>query len=344
MIRWGIIGCGNVCEVKSGPGFQRAEGSSLVAVMRRDAKAAEDFARRHGVPRWYDSAAQLVADPEVDAVYVASSVDNHEASAWLAAAHRKPCYVEKPMARNHAECLRMIATFSAAETPLFVAYYRRALPRFLLARELIQTGRLGVITGVRYAYADSRHHSGPQTGWRVDARRSGGGIILDLGSHALDIIAYMTGEITRVAGQACNRAGEVMVEDSVAMSGLAGGAPFSATWNFAAFRGEDVIRITGTEGTLELSVFGDEPVRFSGAGGDEAFLRPNPSPLQQPLIQTIVDQLHGKGECPSTGITAARTSLILDRILESYYGGREDGFWSRGETWPGRRATGSGGL
>src|SRR5512137_519568 len=107
-IRWGIIGCGDVTEVKSGPGFQKAANSQLVAVMRRNGALAEDYARRHGVPRWYADAAALVADPEVDAVYVASPPGAHLEGALLAAKAGKPCYVEKPMARHTPECDEML--------------------------------------------------------------------------------------------------------------------------------------------------------------------------------------------------------------------------------------------
>src|SRR6185436_2348451 len=94
-IRWGAIGCGDVCEVKSGPGFQKAAGSQLVAVMRRDRDKAADFARRHGVPRFYADAEALIADPEVNAIYVATPPSTHMLYTKMAAAAGKPVYVEK---------------------------------------------------------------------------------------------------------------------------------------------------------------------------------------------------------------------------------------------------------
>ena len=117
IIRWGILGCGDVCEVKSGPAFQKAASSALVAVMRREAAKAQDFARRHGVPKWYADADQLIDDPEVDAVYVATPPGTHEKLAMRVAAAGKPCYVEKPMARSFAECARMNEAFAAARKP-----------------------------------------------------------------------------------------------------------------------------------------------------------------------------------------------------------------------------------
>src|SRR5688572_390850 len=151
-IRWGIIGCGDVCEVKSGPAFRKVEGSSLVAVMRRDAAKARDYAKRHGVARWYTSADEMIADGEVDAVYIATPPGSHEELAKKVAAAGKPCYVEKPMARTHGECVRIIDAFRAARVPLFVAYYRRRLPRFVKAKELIDTGALGRVTGIVYRH------------------------------------------------------------------------------------------------------------------------------------------------------------------------------------------------
>jgi len=103
LIRWGIIGCGDVTEVKSGPGFQRARGSSLVAVMRRTADLARDFARRHGVPKWYDHPEALIQDPDVDAIYIATPPASHKPYTLLSAQVGKPVYVEKPMALNFEE-------------------------------------------------------------------------------------------------------------------------------------------------------------------------------------------------------------------------------------------------
>ncbi|HYD85517.1 MAG TPA: Gfo/Idh/MocA family oxidoreductase, partial [Opitutus sp.] len=201
-IRWGIIGCGDVTEVKSGPGFQKANDSRLVAVMRRSAGLAEDYARRHGVPRWYDDARALVNDPEVDAVYVATPPGAHFEGVQLAAAAGKPCYVEKPMARNVAECDAMIAACAAAKQTLFVAYYRRALPRFLKVRELVEGGAVGRLTGVNYRMATTTPaNADPAKGaWRVSAAESGGGLFLDVGSHVLDFLDFCVGPLEDVHG------------------------------------------------------------------------------------------------------------------------------------------------
>jgi predicted dehydrogenase len=340
LVRWGIIGCGDVTEVKSGPGFQQAAGSRLVAVMRRDAVKAADYARRHGVPRWYADADALIRDPEVDAVYVATPPDSHEDYARRVAAAGKPAYVEKPMARSAAECDRMVAAFARARLPLFVAYYRRRLPRFLKAEELIQTGALGRVSGVSWRFAAPRRQA--DAGWRVDVATAGSGLFLDLASHALDLLDYLLGPLGDVAGTAGNVATAHAAEDTVAMSfRTPAGAAGVVSCDFASATADDTLRITGTAGEITLTVFGHETLRWEQAGGMQEFHLPNPPHVAQPLIQTVVDDLLGRGVCPSTGETARRTSRVMDAVLAGYYGGRDDAFWERPETWPGRRKPGA---
>src|SRR6185369_11494860 len=148
---------------------------------------------RHGVPRWYDDARKLVLDPEVDAIYVATPPGAHLEGALLAASAGKPCYMEKPMARHTAECDAMIAALASAKQKLFVAYYRRAMPRFLKVRELLDGGAVGKLTGLKYRMATpTPANSDPaKNAWRVSAENSGGGLLLDVGSHLLDILDFL---------------------------------------------------------------------------------------------------------------------------------------------------------
>lgn len=338
VVRWGILGCGDVTEVKSGPGFQKATGSALVAVMRRQGALAADYARRHGVPRWYDDARRLIEDREVDAVYIATPPGAHLDLARLVAAAGKPCYVEKPMARNATECDAMIEAFRTANQKLFVAYYRRAQPRFLKLRELLERGVLGRLTNIGYRMSSPLPANADPTqgNWRLDARVSGGGLILDVGSHVLDILDFLLGPLGEARGLAAHLSESGSVEDSVTMTfRTATGVPGAASWNFASAVKEDVLEFTGPLGRLSLSVFGPEPIRLITGDQVESHAVATPAHVAQPLIQTVVDDLLGRGTCPSTGDSARRTSAILDAVLNDYYGGRTDEFWSRPTSWPG---------
>ncbi len=338
-VRWGILGCGDVCEVKSGPGFQQAQGSELVAVMRRDRNLAEDFARRHGVAKFYDNADQLIQDPNVTAVYIASPPGSHLGLALKVAAAGKPAYVEKPMARTHAECLRMVEAFERAKVSLFVAYYRRALARFLKAKEIVDSGRLGRILSVEVRFTnDGQLGLDPaRLPWRVQAEHAGGGLFLDLASHTIDVLDFLFGPLQAVTGVATNVAATGEVEDQVELGfTTSAGAQGKGFWNFVSAEKADLISVTGSAGTLRLSTFGDTPLELDTAAGAECFTLPNPRTIHGPMIQTVVDSLCGQGSCSSTGVTGARTSQVIDRALSSYYGSRAEGFWKHPERWPGR--------
>lgn len=339
-VRWGILGCGDVCEVKSGPGFKNARGSELVAVMRRDGRLAEDFARRHEVPAFYDDADRLIADSNVSAVYIASPPGSHLELALKVAAAGKPAYVEKPMARSYEECRVMVDAFERAGQPLFVAYYRRALPRFLKAKELVDSGRLGQIRSVdvRYGSDGQTRLDAARLPWRVQAEHAGGGLFLDLASHTLDVLDFLLGPLEGATGEATNVASPGDVEDRVLLGfTTSAGAKGRGYWSFCSPTKEDVISIDGTLGMLRLSTFGDTPVELETSAGSESFDLPNPRTIQGPMIQAVVDDLRGLGRCASTGRTAARTSDVMDRALLGYYGSRDGEFWKHPERWPGRR-------
>jgi predicted dehydrogenase len=319
VIRWGIIGCGDVTEVKSGPGFQKAVGSQLVAVMRRDRARAEDYARRHGVGRVHDRADDLLADPDVDAVYIATPPDSHCDLALRCAAAGKPCLVEKPMAVNHTECRRMLDAFRHARVPLWVAYYRRALERFLTVRALLTGGAIGRLTAVHVELSDRLASDERASAWRFDPAVGGGGLFLDMGSHAIDLLDFLVGAISNASGFAVNSGGAYAAEDVTAASfQMAGGVVGTGLWNFNADRSRDAMVFTGTEGELRTPVFQDGDVTVTSAGQHSVYPIRNPPHVHQPLIQSIVDELAGRGRCASTGESAARASWVMDRCLETY--------------------------
>jgi predicted dehydrogenase len=338
-ISWGIIGCGDVTEVKSGPALQKAIGSELVAVMRRDGAKAADYAGRHRVPRWYDDADKLIHDPDVSAVYVATPPDSHCEYALRVAAAGKPCYVEKPMARHATEARRMVEAFGAAKLPLFVAYYRRALPNFVKVKELLDTGRIGAITGILHRHSSPTHRAdlGAPAMWRVNVPISGGGVFLDLASHVFDVLDYLTGKFTNVHGNAAHLAAGYDAEDVVSVTWQSErGAPGASLWNFASDMTDDLIEISGAEGRIRFSAFGGGRILLERGGMTEEFNEPYPPHVQLPLIQKIVDELLGRGHAPSTGETALRTSIVMDQALEGFYGDRSGDFWNHPDRWPGR--------
>jgi len=320
-IRWGIIGCGDVTEVKSGPGFQKANNSKLVAVMRRNGDLAKEYAQRHNVPKWYDNADELINDPEIDAIYIATPPSAHKEYTLLTAHAGKPVYVEKPMAISTEECRIMIDAYKTAGVPLFVAYYRRALQRFLKIKELIDTHAIGTVRFVTITFYQP--HSLDKTSglpWRVQPKISGGGLFIDLASHMLDFLDFVFGPIQSVHGFASNQQHLYPAEDIVSgtfkfQSDVQG----TGTWCFSGFQKFDCTEIIGDRGKISFSTFEAQPIRLTTQNEFKEFTIDYPPHIQQPLIQIVVDELNGVGKSPSTGETALRTTWVMEQMLKDYY-------------------------
>jgi 1,5-anhydro-D-fructose reductase (1,5-anhydro-D-mannitol-forming) len=304
IVRWGIIGCGDVAEKKGGPALYQAESSELIAVMRRDRAKAEDFARRHGAKRAYDTVETLLADPEIDAVYIATPPHLHCPQTLQAAAAGKSVLVEKPMALNTAECEQMIAACSAAGVSLHVAYYRRYWPKFQAIKAVLEAGELGTTLGARLQLCTQAAGSG----WRVDPAISGGGHVVDVGSHRLDMLLFLLGEVVETQGFAANRLGHHSAEnDSVFALRFASGALASASFHFHTSPSRDVLEIFGSQGTLVCDSF--DSIAFTIKGKEHRFETPSPTHL--PFVQALVQ---GK---PShvTGEEGKKVTQILEKVL-----------------------------
>lgn len=320
-VNWGIIGCGNVCERKSGPPMYKLGHSSLTAVMRNDKVKLEDFARRHNVPKTYTDASELIADPDINMIYIATPPNTHKRYALEALAAGKPIYVEKPMAMNYLECTEMIEAAGKAGQRLFVAYYRRALPYFLKIKELLDAGGIGEIVSadVKYIRPESEADKNPEKlPWRLKKEVGGEGYFYDLAPHTIDILDFLLGEISEAKGFGTNRSGLYEVPDTVAASfRFKSGVLGTGLWSFATGGQprQDTIVITGRKGFIRFNTFSFEPIEVCTGNNKEYFAIEPPEHIQQPLIQTIIDELRGVGTCPSTGISAARTSKVMDMIF-----------------------------
>ena len=250
-VRWGMIGCGDVTEVKSGPGFYKAGHSRLVAVMRRNGELAADYARRHGVPRWHDDADAIIRATDIDAVYIATLTDTHCEYTLRCAAAGKPVYVEKPMAMTPAQCAAMVDACSAAGVPLWVGYYRRSLPRFLKVRDLVESGAIGSVRVVmsRVLQRLPAQRPGAAVPWRVDPALSGGGFFFEGACHTLDFLDFLFGPVETVRAFAANQARAYQPEDLVVASlRFASGVYGSGAWCYAADTDEEQTKSSGSGG------------------------------------------------------------------------------------------------
>jgi 1,5-anhydro-D-fructose reductase (1,5-anhydro-D-mannitol-forming) len=320
-IRWGIIGCGNVTEKKSGPAFNKVKGSSLVAVMRRSADMAKDYALRHHVPKWYAEAGALIHDPGVNAVYIATPPSSHAEYAIQSMKAGKPVYVEKPMAASYHDCLRMNDVAAETGIPLYTAYYRRALPYFLKIKELVDKEAVGKILMVTVALHLSPRPEDYNTGrlpWRVIPSIAGAGYFYDMASHQLDLLDFLFGPVRTACGRTYNRRRLYDAEDTVFASlEFENEIVAQGSWCFVTdAQGQcDRIEILGSEGMISFSTFQHTPVCLERRGKRSQYLPHAPEHIEYCLIKTLVEELQGKGKCPSNGSNGARTNRVMDMIL-----------------------------
>ena len=321
MIKWGFIGCGEVTKTKSGPSFQKVEHSEVVAVMSRDGAKAKAYAKERGIKKWYDDAQELIDDPEVNAVYIATPPSSHATYAIMSMKAGKPAYIEKPMAVTYEECTRINRISNETGVPCFVAYYRRYLPYFQKVKELVENGTIGNVINVQIRFAQPPRdldYNRDNLPWRVQADIAGGGYFYDLAPHQIDLLQDMFGCILEASGYKSNRGGLYPAEDTLSAcfqfdNGLVG----SGSWCFVAHDSarEDRIEIIGDKGMICFSVFTYEPIGLHTEKGREEICIGNPEHVQQPLIQAVVDHLLGKSVCSCDGESATLTNWVMDKIL-----------------------------
>lgn len=318
-IQWGIIGCGNVTEVKSGPAFNKVANSSLVAVMRRDAALAEDYAKRHAVPKWYSNAHNLINDPEINAIYIATPPKQHEEYAIAAMQAGKPVYVEKPMALDLSACKRMEQVSKETGVKLVVAHYRRALPVFMRVKELIDQKAIGEIRFARISLLQPDQSAMiAKTGnnWRVDPALAGAGLFYDLAPHQLDLLIHFLDRPTSSIGLAVNQAGLYAAEDLVVgVAQLPNQVLFNGTWCFTTPEGkeEDIFEIQGSTGSIRFAVFGHAlTIERNGIIETEKFQPPQH--IQQPMIEKIVQYFLGNADNPCSATDAMQSMEMMEQF------------------------------
>lgn len=318
IIRWGMIGCGSVTERKSGPAYQKTPGFALHAVMGRDAAKAADYARRHGVPKHYSDADALIADPAIDAIYIATPPDTHMHYALKVAAANKFCCIEKPMALNYDECLRICAAFEDRDLPLFVAYYRRSLPRFIQIDNWLRQGKIGTPRHVSWQLSRMPAPADLNCAdyWRTNAAIAPGGYFDDLASHGLNLFAQLFGDMIEATGCSINQQGLYSARDAVSGSWLhACGVTGSGSWNFGSFERVDQVEIVGSAGKIRFSVFDDAPLELTDVSGTQQVMIAHPENIQLHHVRQMHAHLRGECRHPSTGRSAAHTNWVLESIL-----------------------------
>ena len=317
-VRWGILGCGNVTEVKSGPAYQKTEGFKIAAVMRRDAEKAADYAKRHQIGNYYSDADQLINDPEIDAIYIATPPDTHQLYGLKVAAAGKICCIEKPLAPNYKESLELYEAFKSKNIPLFTAYYRRTLPRFEQVKTWLDGHKIGELRTIRWNLTRlaSEQDLAKEYNWRTDAKVAPGGYFDDLASHGLNLFSFLLGDIKDVSGFSLNQQRLYSAKDAITACWIhESGVTGNGNWNFGSNQLEDFVEITGSKGKISFSIFENDSISISNEEGVTDLYIEHPENVQLHHVERIREHLLGNRLHPSADDSAVKTSWVMDKIL-----------------------------
>ena len=334
-IRWGFLGCGKVVQKKSGDSFRNVPNSNISVIMRRSLEDAKASAEYFGAPQWCDSVEQLL-EKDIDAVYIATPPGLHFEQAMKCLEAKKAVYLEKPFARNYTEAKTLTEAFEKAEVPLYIGHYRRALPRFLKIRRMLNEKVIGEVKSVDFYLNRIFLQKEAETTWLYNPVLSGGGKYYDIAPHTVDIINFLFGNITEVQGSVENLGTGCPLENIVKMSFVTEkGVVGTATFNCVAETKSDRMTVTGTAGSMEFSVHGKTDVIVRDLDGTviEQFDLPDPKTVEQPMVQSVVEDLLETSECESKAKEVLVTYDIIDKVLDEFYGGRSDDFWNHPERY-----------
>ena len=320
IIKWGIIGCGDVTEIKSGPAFNKVANSQLIAVMRRDIEKAKDYATRHQLPKFYGDAYELMQDPNINAIYIATPPKFHEEYALAAMERGKYVYVEKPVTLNVNACKRIIEAVEKHNAKLVVAHYRRALPMFLHIKKLLQEEAIGKIKLINITLlqpGESNLIAQTKENWRLNPEVSGGGLFYDLAPHQLDILIHLFGKALHCNGISAHQSKLYPAEDAVCGNLLfEKDILFSGVWNFnaPAYLKEEKCKIIGEKGCIEFSFFGNE-VELIIEKHKERFSFQHPEHIQQPMIEKTVSYFLDKEQNPCSIGVALHSLEVMENFV-----------------------------
>ena len=318
-IRWGIIGCGEVTEVKSGPAYKKVDGFQLKAVMRRNIDKLKDYAKRHEIETYYTHADELINDDNIDAIYIATPPDTHLKYALKVAKAGKPCCIEKPLAPSYKESKEIYKVFKDKNIPLFVAYYRRSMPRFEQVKTWLKHKKIGEIRHISWYLTQmpSATDLSKSYNWRTDPKIAPGGYFDDLASHGLDLFTYYLGDIETVYGIKINQQKLYEVPDAVTACWIhKNGITGHGIWNFGCCDAKDRVEIVGSQGEIQFSIFEDNPLLLTANGTTKTVYIENSKHVQLEHVDNMAKHLLGNNyEHPSNGSTATHTSWVMDNIL-----------------------------
>ena len=316
---WGLIGCGDIARKRVAPAIAELEGCELVAVSRQRAQLAQAFAEEFNATRHYTAWRDLLNDPQITAVYIATPVDLHAEQTIAAAEAGKHVLCEKPMGLNVSECVSMMAAARAHNVKLGVAYYRRFYPAIARAKQIIARGMIGrpVLAQVNaFEYFDPAPNH-PRA-WLLNKIRSGGGPMFDFGCHRIEMLLNLFGPISKICALTANVVHDREVEDTAsALFQFVNGGCAVLSVTHAAAEPQDTLEIFGSRGSIHIADLNRGVMRVVTSHGEVAETLAPDANLHAPMIRDFVDAVLSDREPAVSGEVGQTVAMIEEEIYRS---------------------------
>ncbi|MBN1466733.1 Gfo/Idh/MocA family oxidoreductase [candidate division KSB1 bacterium] len=315
-LNWGLIGCGDIARRRVAPALRDLTQCELVSVNRKDYGKAETFALEFGARKWIREWPELISDPEIDAVYIATPVHLHAEQTIAAVQAGKHILCEKPMALNLRECDAMIEAATANSVTLGVAYYRHFYPVIIRIKNIITRGDMGKIVSIQMNAASHFNAlPGEPRYWLLVKEQAGGGPMMDFGCHRIEVLLNLVGPIVKVRSVVNQVSYAREVEDTAsALFEFANGAHGSLFVSHAAFEAQDTLAIYGTRGSLHVHNLNRGDLRIVDDNGERLEEHPLPANPHAPLIDDFARAVSAGQNPGVTGHDGREVNVILDKI------------------------------
>lgn len=317
-LRWGLIGCGDIARKSIAPALQTLEQCEFLAVTRANSAFAASFAQEFGAKRWYGNWQDLLADGDIDAVYIATPVYLHAEQVIAAATAGKHVLCEKPMALHANDCDAMIAACQEHDVTLGIAYYRHFYPVIAHIKNLLGSGEIGepVLAEIQ-AFEWFDRKPGEPRYWLLEKERSGGGPMMDFGCHRIEVLQHLFGAVQDMQSRLFTVHFTREVEDTAYVSFLFEHHTHAILRvTHAAYEARDTLDIFGTRGTIHVPVLNHGTLVVKTETGER---REHHSPQQnvhQPLIEDFTAAVLEKRNPVVDGHIGKEVTVILDKIYE----------------------------
>lgn len=318
IIRWGLIGCGDIAQKRVAPALRDLPNVDFVAVNRARAEFAEEFALKFGAQKWYADWRELIADPDIDAVYIATPVFLHAEQTIAAAEAGKHVLCEKPMALHVEECDQMIAACQAQGVKLGLAYYRHFYPVIARLKDILASGEIGqpILAQINaFEWNDMKPDNARY--WFLTKAKSGGGPMMDFGCHRIEVLMNLFGPINRV--QAFNDAllfAREVEDTSAAFFKFEQGLRATLTVTHAAFESQDTLDIFGSQGSLHVPVLNRGELVVKTAQGERKESHPPHMNIHAPSIEDFTQAISENREPLVTGEIGREVARIVEEIYK----------------------------